>query len=120
MIKVVVINRGRADVYDTASLGERLVRTKSFWNDAAHRHESALVSDAPGRVYNRSAGIHQSYGERHRVRDEVTKAFIRTVAHALEEETRSTHCSGFVVIAAPRLLSQLNKEMSRVLRVKLL
>jgi hypothetical protein len=43
MLKVIVAERGQAEVYEADKLGERRVTVKTLKNDAARKHESALV-----------------------------------------------------------------------------
>lgn len=120
MIKVVVADRGRADIYETPFYGEPLTRLKSLTNPLAYQHERALVSDAPGRSFNRASGAHQSYGERHSLRDQATVRFAREIADAMTDEARSADCAGLVLVGSPRLLAQLNSVMPRALKAKLL
>ncbi len=107
MIKILVANRGRADLYETAAWGGRLTCVRSFTNPEAHLHESELVSDRPGRTFNRSAGVHQAYGQRHLIRDRATEKFARRVARAMGPEMQKDVTAHLVLVGAPRLLGRL-------------
>jgi len=120
VVKVVVAGRGQADIYDAVGLGKSLTLVRTFKNPAAHRHERDLVSDSPGRTFNRMAGIHQSYGNRHKIRDEATESFARELGKALTTEARSVKCAGIVLIGAPRFLNQLQRVVPRAVQTKVI
>lgn len=120
MIEVLVLDRSEANFHDTDALGEPLRPRAVVKNPTAHLREINLVSDAPGRSFNRMAGIHQSYGERHTVRDHETHEFVRRVAGKLADVLHTDDCTGVYLIAAPRLLAQLRKALSSAARARVL
>jgi protein required for attachment to host cells len=120
MIKILVANRGQADLYETSALGASLMRVRTFTNESAYLHESDLVSDGPGRVYNRVAGIHQSYGQRHSIRDKATEKFTRDIAGLMTAEIGGVDCLGLVLIGAPRLINRLQHVLPSSVRAKLI
>ncbi len=120
VVKVIVASRGQADIYDAVGLGKSLTLVRTFKNPKAHLHERQLVSDSPGRVYNRTGGVHQSYGQRHKLRDEATESFARELGKALTTEVRSKRCVGLVLIGAPRLLNQLQQVVPRSVQTKVI
>jgi|ERR1022692_3339186 protein required for attachment to host cells len=119
MIKILVANRGQADLYATSALGAQMMRVRTFTNESAHLHESELVSDGAGRVYNRVAGIHQSWGQRHSIRDKATEEFTRDIAGSMTGEIGGG-CSGLVLIGAPRLINRLQHVLPSSVRAKLI
>lgn len=119
MIKILVANRGQADLYETSALDAKMMRVRTFTNESAHLHESEQLSDRPGRVYNRVAGIHQSYGQRHLIRDKATEKFTRDIAGSMTGEIGGGG-SGLVLIGAPRLINRLQHVLPSSVRAKLI
>ncbi len=107
MIKILVANRGRADLYEADGWDAPLTCVRSFTNPEAHLHESELVSDRAGRSMNRVAGVRQAYDERHRLRDRSTDRFAREVAGAVESELRKDAAAGLLLIGSARLTNRL-------------
>lgn len=118
MIKILVANRGQADLYDSSKLGAALTLVRTFTNPEAHLHESELVNDSAGRVYNRAGGVHQSYGQRHVLRDRATLKFARSVADSLPSEVDPAGCAGLLLVGSPRFMNRLRDALPKHTRGK--
>jgi len=118
MIKILVANRGQAELYDSSKLGEALTLVRTYTNPDAHLHERELVSDAAGRVYNRMGGVHQSYGQRHVLRDQATLKFARSVADSLPSEVDPEGCAGLLLVGSPRFMNRLRDALPKHTRAK--
>lgn len=118
MIKILVASRGQADLYDAAAIGEAVTLVRSFTNPDAHVHERDLVSDSAGRVYNRMGGVHQSYGQRHELRDQATEKFARSVAESVAPEVHPELCAGLLLIGSLRLINRLRDALPAPARAK--
>jgi protein required for attachment to host cells len=119
MIKVLVANRGQADLYETSELGSTLTRVKTFTNVAAQPHEKEPADDRPGgRVLNRVAGVRQSQGRRHEIRDRASEKFMRQIAASMSAEAGD--CAGLVLVGAPRLVNRLQDALPKSAQAKLI
>ena len=118
MIKILVAGRGQADLYDAAAIGEAFTLVRSFTNPDAHKHERDLVSDAAGRVYNRAGGVHQSYGQRHELRDQATDKFARSIAESLAPLVQPELCAGLLLVGSPRFINPLREALPATVRSK--
>lgn len=119
MIRVLVADYSRACLFETPSYGSSLVQLAALVNPDARLPERELGSDAPGRVYNRSSGVHQAYERRH-FRDNALRRFAGEIGKFLETSLHSGECEGIVLVAAPRFLSELRRALPQTVRNKLL
>ena len=80
---VVVADRAQALLYETPRMGGRLQRIATLGNPHGHGHERDLGASAPGRAFNRSAGVHQTMGQRTSLRAQATEKFARAITRTL-------------------------------------
>jgi protein required for attachment to host cells len=121
--RVVVADRGEARFYDvgtasTLQIAGRLV------DPIARLHDRDLVSDRPGRVFNRAppatgrrgAGArHATDGERSPRKHEAT-LFARRIGAELERARRQGRFEKLVLIAGPPFLGELRSSLPKSLR----
>ena len=115
---VLVADRGQALLYETEKLGRRLQRVSTLTNPSARGHERDLGASAPGRSFNRSAGVHQTLSQRTSLQDQATERFARSIGRSLSQLGRSADCTGIVLVASPRLLSRIRKTLPRAVQAK--
>lgn len=118
MIKILVANRGEAELYDAEKVGAPVTLIRRFTNPEAHLHERELVSDAAGQVYNRMGGMRQSYGQRHVLRDRATLNFAQAVASSLLAEVHAADCAGLLLVGSPRFMNRLRDALPAQARAK--
>lgn len=115
---VVVADRAQAQLYETEKLGARLQRVATLDNPSGHGHERDLGSAAPGRSFNRSAGVHQTLSQRTSLREHSAEQFAKTIARSLSRTAAAAQCAGVVLVASPRFLSSIRKALSRNVQAK--
>ena len=116
---VVVADRAHAHVYETPRPGATLERIATIGNPNARLHERDLGTYAPGRSFNRSAGIHQTYATEHTRKQHEAERFARVVGKTVALSLRSARCGGVVLVASPRLLSAIRRSLSKATREKI-
>jgi protein required for attachment to host cells len=84
-------------------------------NPQARLHEQELVSDLPGRSFDRAGEGRHAMESRTGPKRVTQIAFAREIAHHLEQVRNSGACERLVVIAAPAFLGLLRNELSDAL-----
>lgn len=121
--RIVVADRGEARFYDVGP-ASRLQIAGRLVDPNARLHDRDLVSDRPGRVFDRAppasgrrgAGAHHATdGERSPHKHEVT-LFARRIAAELERARRQGRFASLVVMAGPPFLGELRKSLPKSLR----
>lgn len=119
MIAVVIADQSRAQIFTTASLGEPLENVESLVNTSAHLQQRDLVTDGSGRAMNRAAGIHQSEDAGPSIRETARHRFAHDIAASIARQAEAPDCVGIVLVADPRLLSEIKEECKPPARSKL-
>lgn len=110
---VVVADRAHAHVYETPRLGGELQRIATLGNPNARRHERDLTTYAPGRAFNRTSGVRQTYEPKTTAKEHDAAQFARVVGRTLELSLKSEHSDGVVLVAAPRMLSAIRRALPK-------
>ena len=111
MIHIVIADARTLRIFESAGSTRTLEEIAVFRNVAAGRHERDLVSDRPGRVVNSAARTPQSYEPRTRARLHSMQAWLRDLRPSLRELLRSRRSEGVVLVAAPRMLGELQRQL---------
>lgn len=101
MYHIVVVDSQAVRVYRTRGPGRLFERAREIANPDMSRHERDLVSARPGRVFNRTAGVHQTLtasSERRRR----TEAWLRSVGRTVVTPLLAADSDGLLLVAAPR------------------
>jgi hypothetical protein len=116
MIHVIVADTRTLRIFEAPSAENALREAVVYHNIAAVRHERDLVSDRPGRVINRAAGVHQTYEPRVHAREHAMQQWLRTSGTQLSEllEAHGNQC--VVLVASPRMLAQLKSALPASVR----
>src|SRR5688572_3895117 len=112
-LRIVVADKSEAQMYEAATLSSRLHNVATLVNPAAHLRERDLVTDGPGRVANRAAGVGQTYNEGDQARRQVEARFVRNIGQEIARAATAGDCEGIVLVAAPRLLASIKKAVPR-------
>jgi protein required for attachment to host cells len=109
---IVVANEARALIYRRLGKHGPLEKVLAFHNDAAHGREASLQSDREGRSFDsHGQGRHAMTREKSGPKRHAAEEFAREIAARLEKGVHDGHCAGFALIAAPRFLGMLRKEL---------
>ncbi len=120
MIAILIVDQSRACLYTTAKFGEQLMPGLVLINPEARLHEHDLGSSSPGRMYNRTSGVHQTLTTHSNFRLQAVKQFVATISATLALAISRHEFDGIVLVAAPRLLSELRAKLPHNIRSKVI
>ncbi len=119
-IRIVVADQAEARFYDAEPPEAALHASGSLRDPTARLHERDLVSDRPGRVFERAsipgsrrgASAHHDTGGERSARKSAAVAFARRIATELERGQQQRRFDGIVLMANPRFLGLLRQVFS--------
>jgi protein required for attachment to host cells len=123
-VRIVVADGGEALFYDADSTRGPLRLAGRMADPAARMHDRDLVTDRPGRKFDRAQVGHRGGTSGHAAggeespRKHETQVFARRVIEELERASRSDGFQRVVVMAGPAFLGLLRGELSGALRSK--
>jgi len=112
-IWIVVADEAKARILSTDKSPDPLVEVKSLASSEASMLEQDLVSDKPGRSSDSSGVGRHSVGEKSEHKEQYAIRFAKEVSDDLDKNLRSGAFKKLIVIAAPRFLGLLRKELSQ-------
>jgi protein required for attachment to host cells len=118
-IRIVVADQAEARFYDTESADPHLRASGHLSNPDARLHERDLVSDRPGRVFDRAtppggrrgAVSHHATGGERTAHRRTAEGFARRIALELQSALREGQFDRVVLMANPRFLGMLRQEL---------
>jgi protein required for attachment to host cells len=121
-VRIVVANQSEARFYD--SIGRTLIDSGALINPAGRVHERDLVSDRPGRVFDRAAvsghrrgaTARHATGPEHTARRHSIEVFARRIGATLEHAWRARRYDTLVLIAGPAFLGRLRPALPSAVR----
>ncbi len=119
-IRIVVADQAEAHFFDAEPPQARLRASGRLRDPSARLHERDLVSDRPGRQFDRAptpgarrgATAHHGTGGERSARREAAVAFARRIALQLERAQRQGRFDRIVLMANPRFLGMLRRVLS--------
>lgn len=108
---VLVADGARARILRSLGAGQGLATVEEFTAPEGRALAQDLGSDRPGRTQMASGNRH-AVEPRSDPRDLVEEAFLRQVAHRLEEANRDRSFDRLVVVAPPRAMGLMRKALS--------
>ena len=109
---VVVADEARAILYTRHARYGPLTQWRELSNDVARLKTEALISDRGGRSFDsHGQGRHTVGGEKAGPRQHIATVFAKTIAELVADDMQSGRCRGFALIAAPRFLGELRREI---------
>ena len=116
---VIVADEASAIFYTRDALYGPLKTWRTFSNDAARLKTGDLISDRGGRSFDsHGQGRHTMANEEAGPRQHIATVFAKTVAGHVAADMRSGHCRGFALIAAPRFLGELRREIQTLVKAE--
>lgn len=104
---VVVANRSSARVYEADSLRGPLRLLHDLDKPQAQERERDLVSDRPGRSFDRNGPGRHAMDVAVDPREELAREFAREVAGVIEDGRKAASFERLVLVAGPRFLGYL-------------
>ncbi|HTU67568.1 MAG TPA: host attachment protein [Steroidobacteraceae bacterium] len=126
-VRIVVADQTEAHFYDAIGFGRALNAVGRLANPAGRQREQDLVSDRPGRVFERAADPHRrrgasarhASGPEHAARRQAVDRFARRIAAELERGWRADRFDAVVLVAGASLLGRLRAALPAHVRAKL-
>ena len=114
-VRIVVADQAEARFYDLEPPETTLQVSGRLLDPSARLHERDLVSDRPGRVFDRApvagarrgAVAHHDAGGERSARREATVVFVRRIVEQLEQAHQQGRFERLVLMAQPRVLGML-------------
>lgn len=104
---VIVADNARARIFGSHSVMGQLQELEGFVHPEAHLSNQELVSDSPGR----SVGQHGSLAPRTSAKEQELRGFAKMLALHLKDLHNQQHFEQLILIASPRFLGMLRKEL---------
>lgn len=111
VIRVVVANKSKAEMYDLPTRRSALKPVRTYLNPAGKKRESALGTGRPGRTMNRSGGVRQAYQSKHSIKEQAEEELVRQVAAALVTHLKRRPGTQIVLVAAAQTLGLYRQHM---------
>jgi protein required for attachment to host cells len=111
-VRVVVADDSVASFFDVADAKAPLIPAGKLENAASRLHDRDLESDRPGRGHLSSTGRGSALDDEHSAKRTEQERFARRVAAEVEYARIAQRFDRLVVIAGPRMLGLLRKELS--------
>ena len=126
-VRIVVADQAEARFYDAMGFGRPLTVAGRITNPAGRQHERDLVSDRPGRVFERAAdprhrrgaSARHSSGPEHSARRHSVEVFTRRIGAELERAWRARRFDSLVIVAGARLMGRLRAALPAGVRAKI-
>jgi protein required for attachment to host cells len=112
-IWVVVADEAKARILSTSKSTEPLVEVQSLSSSEAYDREQDLVSDKPGRGSNGSGQGKHAMDEKTTHKEQYAIRFAKELADFLEKNQHKKTYMKLIIVAAPRFLGLMRKEMSK-------
>lgn len=123
-VRIVVADQTEARFYDALGYGRTLVEQGVLRNPSGRAHERDLVSDRPGRVFERAADAHRrrgasarhSSGSERTARRHTVEVFARRIGAELDRARRARRYEALVLVAGPAFLGRLRAALPAAVR----
>jgi len=112
-IWIVIADEAKARILSTSKSTEPLVEVQSLSSAEAHDKEQDLVSDKPGRGSNSSGQGKHAMNEKNTHKEQYAIRFAKQLSDLLEKNQQSKAYMKLIIVAAPRFLGLLRKELSK-------
>ncbi|MFC1778426.1 host attachment protein [Pseudomonadota bacterium] len=114
MIKtwILVANQAEAQVYSSKQLSGSLMLIKTLTHEEGTAHTRDLISDAPGRAYNRTGPGRHGMEPDTGVKEEGRRRFVKEMIELLENAHLKGDFNQLIILAAPAVLGVIRKTLT--------
>ncbi len=105
--RVIVADNARARIFASHSVINRLEETEGFTHPEAHRSNRELVGDSSGK----SVDQHGTLDPATSAKEQEARGFAKMLARHLQELHNQQHFEQLILVAPPRFLGMLRKEL---------
>jgi protein required for attachment to host cells len=114
--RILVADQAVAVFYDVAKLDQAPIEIGRITEPKARLHDRELGSERPGRSYESVGGARHAIDREGGPHQRAAEQFARRVARRLDEARRKDEFDFLVVVAGPRFLALIRKELPRLTR----
>jgi protein required for attachment to host cells len=114
-IWILVANQAEAQIYSANRLPGNLVLVATLTHEEGAAHARDLVSDAPGRVHDRTGSARHSMEPDTGVKEEQRRRFVKEMVERLEAAHLRGDFDQLVLLAAPAVLGVIRKTLTGAL-----
>ena len=111
MIWILVANQAEAQIYAAERIHGGLELVRTFTHPAGSAHVRDLISDAPGRVHDRTGPARHGMEPDTGVKEEERRRFVKELVEALRAARLQGRFDQLVLLAAPAVLGVLRKTL---------
>ena len=112
MTWILVANQAEAQFFSSTQPMRDLTLVRTLTHEEGAAHARDLVSDAPGRTYNRMGPARHSMDPDTGVKEEERRKFVKEITELLESAYLKGGFSQLVILAAPAVLGVIRKTLS--------
>ena len=112
MIWVLVVNQAEAQIYSTNRIPGKLILVGKLTHPEGAAHARDLVSDAPGRVHDRTGPARHSMEPDTGVKEEERRRFVKDLVERLKTAHSQGKFDQLVLLAAPAVLGVIRKTLN--------
>ena len=112
MTWILVANQAEAQVFSSDRPMGSLKLIKTLTHEEGMARTRDLVSDAPGRAYNRTGPARHSMDPDTHVKEEERRKFVKEITELLERAYLQGGFNQLVILAAPAVLGVIRKTLS--------
>ncbi len=111
-IWILVANQAEAQIYASDRLWKNLLLADVLLNEEGAAHPRDLISDAPGRAFDRFGPARHAMEPNTGVKQEQRRRFVKEMVERLETGHLKGDFDQLVVLAAPAVLGVIRKHLS--------
>ncbi len=111
-IWILVANQAEAQIYASDRLWKNLQLADVLLNEEGSAHPRDLISDAPGRAFDRFGPARHAMEPNTGVKEEQRRRFVKEMVERLETGHLKGDFDQLVVLAAPAVLGVIRKHLS--------
>ncbi len=108
---VVVTDSTRARILKADNAVSPLSEVETLVHPESRLHERDLISDAPGRAFDRAGQGRHAMGQQVSPKEHEVEAFVRQVAERLEQAREHGELEQLIIVAPPNVLGKLRKAL---------
>ena len=108
---ILVANQAEAQFYSSGQVPKNLMLVATMVNEMGAAHSRDLVSDAPGRAFDRVGSARHSMEPNVGVKQEQRRRFVKEMVERLEKAHSKGDFDQLVLLAAPAVLGIIRKTL---------
>jgi len=108
---ILVANQAEAQIYSSEQMPRHLMLVDTLVNETGTAHSRDLISDAPGRAFDRFGSARHAMEPNVGVKQEQRRRFVKEMVERLEKAHSKGDFDQLVLLAAPAVLGVIRKTL---------